>query len=313
MRDDEITKQSANDETKTNTDPYPDQSETKKTEVSHLTIATSGALALTGSVIFGLGMWVNSVPLILLGIAGILGGGAVYVFAAKTAEVNELNSPLPRSSPPESPKLRKGIAEIRESVERLNPATPDHIRGATDEIKEHIEQIVKLPSVPELPRFRPKTDKIKLTMGATDRIFHTARLQQRPDWPIEIDGWKPFLLFMPKDILSFTCSLYLPGSPKSFHMTNGEHDPIPPGYDLNFNDVAIEIVDKQLVPIFQLIYQSEAHIIVKGLFVSHTEQVIILDDVGMQFTNVHNPLSYNINRIFKYPTWKYPGKYEKSN
>jgi hypothetical protein len=65
-------------------------------------------------------------------------------------------------------------------------------------------------------------------------------------------------------------------------------------------------------PIFQMIYKTESHIVVNGIFpILHG--VILADEQGTTPVigqNISLPRKPAIRRIFKYPSWKYPGQLE---
>jgi hypothetical protein len=83
-----------------------------------------------------------------------------------------------------------------------------------------------------------------------------------------------------------------------------------PALDLNYNDQALEIVSSENRPIFQFIYKTEAHIIVRGIF-TVPGGFLVIDDTGTLPHRIREiPKDVAIPRIFKYPSWQHKGEYE---
>jgi hypothetical protein len=86
----------------------------------------------------------------------------------------------------------------------------------------------------------------------------------------------------------------------------------PEGWDKNFiNDRAFEVVNENDVPMFQLIRLSPSHFVIKRIFETPSG-LILASDNGMDVVRPPwgpIPSDFKITRIFKYPSWKYPGKY----
>lgn len=85
----------------------------------------------------------------------------------------------------------------------------------------------------------------------------------------------------------------------------------PKDWDFNSNEKAMEIVNENGVPIYQFFYKKPSHIVMNGIF-PYPGGLILANENGA----VGNPLlptTFKLKRIFKYPSWKYPGEYEKEN
>ena len=74
----------------------------------------------------------------------------------------------------------------------------------------------------------------------------------------------------------------------------------PKDWDFNSNEKAMEIVNGNGVPIYQFFYKKPSHIVMNGVF-PYPGGLTLL------------PITFKLKRIFKYPSWKYPGEYEKEN
>jgi len=84
----------------------------------------------------------------------------------------------------------------------------------------------------------------------------------------------------------------------------------PPNWDFNSNETALEIVDNKQTPIYQFFYKNPSHIIMNGIF-PFPGGLILANENGATI-NPTLPTNFLLKRIFKYPSWQYPGEYEKN-
>ena len=83
---------------------------------------------------------------------------------------------------------------------------------------------------------------------------------------------------------------------------------IPPNWDFNSDGNAIEIVNQNQQPIFQLIYKSQYYIVING-YLYYPGGFTFVDEDGRIIQNPQTvPVDYSLTRIFKYPSSKYPGQ-----
>lgn len=77
-----------------------------------------------------------------------------------------------------------------------------------------------------------------------------------------------------------------------------------PGWDRNFNQRALEIVDENKNPVLQVIWKTPNHLIINGIF--HFGGVTIIADA-----NGWRPRrpGDKLKPLFKYPSWQFPGQY----
>lgn len=85
----------------------------------------------------------------------------------------------------------------------------------------------------------------------------------------------------------------------------------PDSWDFNSNENAMEIVNENKVPIYQFFYKSPSQIVMNGIF-PYPGGLILANENGA-VGNPILPATFKLKRIFKYPSWKYPGEYEKEN
>ena len=88
-------------------------------------------------------------------------------------------------------------------------------------------------------------------------------------------------------------------------LSNKPHD-----WDFNSNDKALEIVDNKQTPIYQFFYKTPSHIVMNGIF-PFPGGLILANENGATINPIF-PTNFSLKRIFKYPSWQYPGEYEKN-
>lgn len=81
----------------------------------------------------------------------------------------------------------------------------------------------------------------------------------------------------------------------------------PAGWDMNFNAKALEIVDHDSNPVFQLIYRNDSTVSIQGAFRTPQGVPCFASDKGM-FLFSPGPEGFHLDRIFQYPAWKYFGE-----
>ena len=81
----------------------------------------------------------------------------------------------------------------------------------------------------------------------------------------------------------------------------------------NYNDVALEIADDSGVPLFQVIRVSKNQLTINGIFmtgmIAGGKPVRVWAWEDKYAIDVDRPSDFALKPIFKYPSWKYLGKY----
>ena len=80
----------------------------------------------------------------------------------------------------------------------------------------------------------------------------------------------------------------------------------PADWDKQSTSDALEIVNKDLLPVFQVIYLDDGRISLKAVLLNGDSAIILSED-GWQWVNPQDVKQFPIKRLFKYPSWKYPG------
>jgi hypothetical protein len=84
---------------------------------------------------------------------------------------------------------------------------------------------------------------------------------------------------------------------------------VPVGWDTNYDGSALEIVDGNLLPHFQLIYNDSSFATVYGIFhTPHNRATVLLDTNGLTWLDPFSEEKVHMNRLFKYPSRLYMGQ-----
>ena len=113
-------------------------------------------------------------------------------------------------------------------------------------------------------------------------------------------------------------TLFSPVTGEAFKLRKDTFSRLMPTWDVNFNDRAIEVVDQNGTAIFQLIRKSDSILEIAGL-IRTKNAVWFLGQNGTyasaligEQANKYVPPPDFLPKLFKYPSWKYPGIYAAS-
>lgn len=149
------------------------------------------------------------------------------------------------------------------------------------------------------PRFSEETNEISISMGNTG-TFTTpiSSLKKKPYTPININGFIPIKVYYLENNIYADVKGYSNSGYPSIQIKKNKLINKPPNWDFNSNEKALEVVNEEQFPVYQYIYKTSSHIIINGTF--------SLPNNGVLSSN-------ELSRIFKYPSWKYPGEYDIEN
>lgn len=91
-----------------------------------------------------------------------------------------------------------------------------------------------------------------------------------------------------------------------------------PAWDRNYTDNAVEIVNQNQIPMFQMIFETPRKVRINGVFRLAYNKLAVYVPGGSQLIEL-NPREPNqqfvvpLKPLFKYPSWKYPGKFVDEN
>ena len=158
--------------------------------------------------------------------------------------------------------------------------------------------------------FHEKTEMVLFSFGehGVTAGQSIAYLRTKAWDPFLIEGFSPVTLRMKGDTLLLHFKVW--GT--MVEVNDNEFTVRAPGFDKNSNAQALEVVDKNGAPVFQLIRKSSTEVIVNGYFPMPTGGLILAGPDGMEMMKVPSQselAKFHLKPIFKYPAWKYTGQY----
>ncbi len=158
----------------------------------------------------------------------------------------------------------------------------------------------------EAPTFHEKKGVVSIEFGRNTIILDVERSRNVAIRPIQIGSYVPLTVKIHGDSLIFSFKLWSAANSPPMEVTNNEVNVSLPGWDWNYSANALEIVNEMKVPIFQWIRKGPMRIEVNGIFYAQG-MLVVVSEKGMFTGKI--PLGVIEKPIFKYPAWKYPGKY----
>ena len=180
-------------------------------------------------------------------------------------------------------------------------------------IRKEIAATAEAPNpILEHPTFREKPERIffSLGQGGVTVSLKFSVMEEGPREPFDLRGFKPVRLYVEGTKLYADFKVFGGAEKPAVEVVHNEFTVRPPGWDRNSSATALEVVNQSGFPVFQMIYKTPSHIVVNGIFPA-PGGLILANESGMVV--VANPTRlppFSLKRIFKYPSWKYPGQYE---
>jgi hypothetical protein len=158
----------------------------------------------------------------------------------------------------------------------------------------------------EAPAFHEKAGNIVITIGGNTIDFAVKAFPKGPFYPLALGQYRPIALKLENDKLVFSFKLWTKEGSPPLEVENNEIKGSMPGWDWNFTANALEMVNENGIPMFQMIKKGPRRLIFNGVFVG-PEGALLVSDSGI--SGIRNPRAKLPKPIFKYPAWKFPGKY----
>ncbi len=124
-----------------------------------------------------------------------------------------------------------------------------------------------------------------------------------------LDNYRPVDLYIEDNQLYADVKIYGGKGLPPIEIKKNKLSNKPQDWDFNSNENAMEIVNSNQIPVYQFFYKTPSHIVMNGIF-PYPSGFIMANENGA-FGRRELPTAFNVKRIFKYPSWKYPGKYEE--
>ena len=147
--------------------------------------------------------------------------------------------------------------------------------------------------------------------GGIPFIADVSKLKEHPIEPFNVRGFKPIEIYISNDKIYADALLYGGSNLPPIQIKRNKLIDKPFDWDFNSNRNALEVVNEKQIPIYQFIYKTPSHIIFNGIF-SFSGGLILASEKGVALSP-SLPTTFELRRIFKYPSWQYPGQYEKKD
>lgn len=171
-------------------------------------------------------------------------------------------------------------------------------------------EIISSPKL-QKPTFSEQIEKVSFSLGERGISVGYKRdsLKNSLKEPFNFADFKPVKIYIKNDNLFADVKIFGGSRMPPIEIRQNELINKPTEWDFNSNDKALEIVNEKKVPIYQFFYKTPSHIVVNGIF-PFPGGLILANENGATLNPIL-PTTFKLERIFKYPSWKYPGQYEK--
>ncbi|MGA2152483.1 MAG: hypothetical protein ABSG48_10075 [Geobacteraceae bacterium] len=180
----------------------------------------------------------------------------------------------------------------------------------------------KEPPTLETPELSETFTRVQLSAGSNNYLYDVSILKEHPINPLAtIRPTVPMALYIKGSKLCVDTTLFIAGVPGGLNIKCNQFDitASPQGWDHNSTSRAVEVVNQDGNPVFQLIFLSPSHVSVAGIFYTDTHVVWINESgvhaIGkniLESGRWNLPLPTSPKPIFRYPAWKYPGQYRQT-
>jgi hypothetical protein len=159
----------------------------------------------------------------------------------------------------------------------------------------------------EQPAFHEKIGQLSVVLGSISFLGDS--------FPMSVSGMIPPHFYVENGTLYLDVVLF-GDNPHSFAVVveGNEFTVNRLGWDRNSSANALEVVNDKLVPVLQLIRLTPSSFRLTGMFPVFDGwpkgSIWVVDDNEFGLWTPDHPFPpYDVTRIFKYPSWKFPGKY----
>ena len=136
-------------------------------------------------------------------------------------------------------------------------------------------------------------------------------MEKGPKEPFNFGGFKPIRFYVDNGKFYADVGLYGGSGLPPVEVKHNEFIVRPMNWDRNSDKNALEVVNELERPIFQLVYRSPGHVVINGIFQAPGWLVLANEDGATTIANPPTQVAFALKRIFKYPSWKYPGQHEQ--
>jgi hypothetical protein len=223
-------------------------------------------------------------------------------------------------------KFLQRLNEIVKKLDRCNADTTklkEAVRTATRVEQFHFIAVDLQAVAHNIPEGQPECGTGEPTQGFGTKdtgqytlllgesyLSHYREYLEQGSGMIKLGGLNSFKIYLRNGIFCIDAQVYGGfGMPLIEVVCN--HVTAPPSWDTNYTDEAIEVVDQNQVPMFQMIFESKTKIRVNGVFPADNNQLMIVTPLDTKKIDLprQSPIDVPLKRLFKYPAWKFPHQY----
>lgn len=159
------------------------------------------------------------------------------------------------------------------------------------------------------PTFKEDRDNLMFSLGGGMTCgYSVEQLRKGPATPFNFGGHLPIKVYLKGRKLFADVEVFPGAGLPPIKIIGNKLSGLPPNWDSNKNESALEIVNQNFVPVYQFIYKNDGHVVLNGVFPFPSG--VVLADAGKMVINPTMPAKLSLARLFKYPSWKYPAVYE---
>ncbi len=159
------------------------------------------------------------------------------------------------------------------------------------------------------------TGMYTLLMGRASMGYYKEQLEQGKKRPgnVTVGGLNTFKPYLLKGNFCIDAKVYGGFRLPLIEVTCNHLAEISSNWDTNYTDKAIEVVDQNEVPVFQMIFESDTKIRINGVFPAENNEVLIETPEGTRRVKLDpknaTPIEVPLKRLFKYPAYRFLHQY----
>jgi len=203
-----------------------------------------------------------------------------------------------------TPKFEQGVGHSGETWNTFESAASPHLEPRS--------VVLEQPTIRGFHEKEP--DQITFKLGGLAAGYHLSLLGKQHMQPFYLNGYVPITVYSNGNALLFDFKMWNgPNGPSVEVINNSFTATVPRGWDKNSSANALEVVDDEGRPMFQMIRQTSTEVVINGVFPLPDGQVLIAGPSSGRITAPSNGVKLALSPFFKYPSWKYPGQFAEAS
>ena len=210
------------------------------------------------------------------------------------------------------------ISQVTEALQSPAPTKKPDIsqesKGANSPNIVGDNNTVTINSTPPSPSFHEKTDAEMFNFAFGEHGMFTSQsigwIRKHTYQPFLFGGYAPVTVTMKGDKLLFNFKVWGGEGKPPIEVKNNDFTVrVPMGWDRNSSANALEVVNANGAPVFQMIRKNATDIVVSGVFPTPSGFLLAGPEGAITGAKPEQISNFHLKPLFKYPSWKYPGQY----